>query len=75
MNECEFTNQADISLFGSPLSAGGLLHEELWKKCYAAVLTSATLTAIGKFDRLSQKAGLPKESVYHRVQSPLTFRM
>jgi len=70
----EYENQADISLFGSPLSAGGLLHEELWKKCYAAVLTSATLTAIGKFDRLSQKAGLPKGSVYHQVQSPFDFQ-
>jgi ATP-dependent DNA helicase DinG len=69
----EYENQADISLFGSPLSAGGLLHEELWKKSYAAILTSATLTAIGKFDRLSQKAGLPADSVYHRVQSPFDF--
>jgi len=69
----EFDNAADISLFGSPLSAGGLLHEALWKKSYAAVLTSATLTALGKFDRLSQKAGLPKRSVYHRVESPFDF--
>ncbi|MFT5718987.1 MAG: ATP-dependent DNA helicase DinG [Oleiphilaceae bacterium] len=69
----EYENQADISLFGSPLSAGGVLHEELWKKCYGAILTSATLTALGTFDRLSQKAGLPKESVYHKVESPFDF--
>jgi len=70
----EYDNAADISLFGSPLSAGGLLHEELWKKSYAAILTSATLTALDKFDRLSQKAGLPKKSVYHRVDSPFDFQ-
>lgn len=70
----DYENAADISLFGSPLSAGGLLHEELWKKTYAAVLTSATLTALGKFDRLAQKAGLPKNSVYHQVSSPFDFQ-
>jgi ATP-dependent DNA helicase DinG len=69
----EYDNAADVSLHGSPLSAGGLLHEALWKKSYAAVLTSATLTALGKFDRLSHKAGLPVGSVYHRVQSPFDF--
>ena len=69
----EYENAADISLHGSPLSAGGLLHEALWKKSYAAILTSATLTALGKFDRLAHKAGLPSDSVYHRVQSPFDF--
>jgi ATP-dependent DNA helicase DinG len=69
----EYENAADISLHGSPLSAGGLLHEALWKKSYAAVLTSATLTALGRFDRLAHKAGLPADSVYHRVQSPFDF--
>lgn len=70
----DYENAADIGLYGSPLSAGGLLHEELWKKIYAAILTSATLTALGKFDRLAQKAGLPKDSVYHQVVSPFDFQ-
>lgn len=70
----DYENAADIGLYGSPLSAGGLLHEELWKKTFAAVLTSATLTALGKFDRLAQKAGLPKASVYHQVSSPFDFQ-
>ena len=70
----DYENAADIALYGSPLSAGGLLHEELWKKTFAAVLTSATLTALGKFDRLAQKAGLPKASVYHQVASPFDFQ-
>lgn len=66
-------SQSDIYLYGSPLSAGGLLHEALWKNSFAAILTSATLTALGKFDRLAQKTGLPNGSVYHRVQSPFDF--
>jgi ATP-dependent DNA helicase DinG len=70
----EFENASDIGLYGSPLSAGALLYEQLWKKSFASILTSATLTALGKFDRLAQKAGLPKDSVYHQVVSPFDFQ-
>jgi len=66
-------SQSDIQLFGSPLSAGGVLREALWNKSYASILTSATLTALGRFDRLAQKAGLPKESRFHAVPSPFDF--
>lgn len=69
----EADNYADIVLYGSPLSAGGLLYNALWKNLFAGVLASATLTALGKFDRLSQKAGLPKASVFHQVPSPFDF--
>ncbi|GIX31914.1 MAG: ATP-dependent DNA helicase DinG [Porticoccaceae bacterium] len=43
----------------SPLSAGALLGERLWSRCLGAVLTSATLRALGRFDRFAQAAGLP----------------
>ncbi|MDX1452964.1 MAG: ATP-dependent DNA helicase DinG [Oleiphilaceae bacterium] len=66
-------NQSDIWLYGSPLSAGGVLREALWKKSYGAILTSATMTALGRFDRLAAKTGLPEASVYHRVPSPFHF--
>ncbi len=66
-------SQSDIQMFGSPLSAGGVLQEALWKKSYAAVLTSATLTALGRFERLIQKAGLPRSSPMHVVSSPFDF--
>lgn len=69
----EGETHADINLYGSPLSAGGLLYNALWKNLFAGVLASATLTALGRFERLSQKAGLPKASVYHRVPSPFDF--
>ncbi|KZZ57225.1 hypothetical protein A3762_10240 [Oleiphilus sp. HI0125] len=70
----DYENGSDIYLFGSPLSAGGLLNIALWKRAYGAVLTSATLTALGKFDHLRHKAGLPEGSVYHRVPSPFDFQ-
>lgn len=69
----ETGHSTDIVLNGSPLSAGSLLSESLWNKSYAAILTSATLTALGNFDRLRQKAGLPDASVFHVVQSPFDF--
>lgn len=66
-------NHSDVWLYGSPLSAGGVLREALWNKSYGAVLTSATLTALGRFDRLAHKTGLPTDSVYHTVPSPFHF--
>ncbi len=69
----ETENQSDVYLYGSPLSAGGLLREALWNKSYAAVLTSATLTALGRFDRIAYKTGLPDDSVYFQVPSPFKF--
>lgn len=69
----EYENQADILLFGSPLSAGEVLYHSLWKNVYGSVLTSATLTALGRFDRLAQKGGLPSGSGYHKVVSPFDF--
>lgn len=69
----EADNQSDVYLYGSPLSAGDLLYHNLWKSSYASVLTSATLTALGSFRRLEQKAGLPNGSSFHRVVSPFDF--
>jgi ATP-dependent DNA helicase DinG len=64
----------EITLFGSPLTAADSLHELLWSRCYAAIMTSATLTALGRFERLANKAGLPAASVFHCVPSPFDFR-
>ncbi len=69
----DYESMSDIYLFGSPLSAGGILREALWNRSYASVLTSATLTALGRFDRLAQKSGLPPDSVFHKVPSPFNF--
>ncbi|KAA1175094.1 ATP-dependent DNA helicase DinG [Marinobacter salinexigens] len=62
----------DITLFSSPVLADNLLYSRLWSRTYGAVLTSATLTALGKFDRLRSRAGLPEASRYLVV--PSSFR-
>lgn len=62
----------DITLYSSPVLADNLLYTRLWSRAYGAVLTSATLTALGRFDRLNARAGLPKDSRFLVV--PSSFR-
>ena len=62
----------EITLFSSPVLADNLLYSRLWSRAYGAVLTSATLTALGRFDRLRSRAGLPEASRYLVV--PSSFR-
>ena len=62
----------DITLYSSPVLADSLLYSRLWSRAYGAVLTSATLTALGRFDRLKARAGLPEASRF--VVVPSSFR-
>ncbi|MDY6798089.1 MAG: ATP-dependent DNA helicase DinG [Pseudomonadota bacterium] len=62
----------DITLYSSPVLADSLLYSRLWSRAYGAVLTSATLTALGRFDRLQSRAGLPSSSRF--VVVPSSFR-
>ncbi|KMQ74561.1 ATP-dependent DNA helicase DinG [Marinobacter subterrani] len=62
----------DITLYSSPVLADNLLYSRLWSRAYGAVLTSATLTALGRFDRLNSRAGLPQGSRFLVV--PSSFR-
>ena len=63
----------DISLSTSPVLAAVALEEKLWAECFAAVLTSATLTALDSFDFLQRRCGLPESTDYHRISSPFTY--
>ena len=45
-------------LCAAPCSASGFLEDELWKCTAGAVLASATITALGTFDRYIESAGL-----------------
>ncbi|GGE72520.1 ATP-dependent DNA helicase DinG [Streptosporangium jomthongense] len=62
----------DITLYSSPVLADNLLYSRLWSRAYGAVLTSATLTALGRFDRLQARAGLPEAS--RMLVVPSSFR-
>lgn len=63
----------DMECRSSPVSAADTLREHLWQACYGAVLTSATLTALGTFSRVSNDLGLPEGTTYERLASPFDF--
>lgn len=62
----------EVTLYSSPVLADNLLFSRLWARAHGSVLTSATLTALGRFDRLRTRAGLPADSRYLVV--PSSFR-
>ncbi len=63
----------DFELVSSPILASHTLTEHLWEKCAGAVVTSATLTALGSFDRFSLRSGAPEDSLFEVVPSPFDF--
>lgn len=60
----------DFECRTAPVSAAEMLRMNLWQHCYAAVVTSATLTALGRFDRLLDDLGLPAETPCFSLASP-----
>jgi len=63
----------DTELHSAPVSARDHLKDLLWDHCYAAVLTSATLTALGSFDTLFTQLGLPLDTPGMRLASPFDY--
>lgn len=57
----------------SPVSVAATLQEHLWQACFGALITSATLTALGRFDRLKQTLGLPDDTPCERLASPFDY--
>ena len=65
----------DYEVAASPTSAAALLQELLWSRCDGAVLTSATLTSLGRFDRLCEQSGLDADTIRtHKLDSPFDYR-
>lgn len=64
----------DLEVACSPISAAGTLASKLWQPCFGAVLSSATLTALGTFDRIKTRAGLPEDAHCMVVPSPFDFQ-
>ncbi len=60
----------DLEVACSPILAARTLRQSLWNSCYGAVVTSATLTALGRFDRLQMRAGIPDNANCVVVPSP-----
>ncbi len=63
----------DFEVASSPIIAAKTLQYYLWSRCFGAVVTSATLTALGTFDRFKMRAGAPADGVFAQVPSPFDF--
>lgn len=64
----------DIEVASSPIIASGTLQHYLWSRCYGALVTSATLSSLNKFDRFAMRAGIPKRAKFATVPSPFDYQ-
>ena len=58
----------------SPILPGELLHDALWQRVAGAVITSATLSALGTFERFRERSGVPDGARWKQVASPFDPR-
>ena len=70
----EYGRELEIAVYASPVLAAGSLQDFLWESCFAAVLTSATLSTLESFDFLRKRCGLPDGSNYQKIQSPFSHQ-
>lgn len=63
----------DIELSACPVLASEVLSRYLWYRAFAAVVTSATLSALGTFDRFRFRSGIPAASHLSVVPSPFDY--
>lgn len=68
-----FQGEPELSFSASPVSAAQTLATSLWGRCFGAVITSATLTALGRFERLQERAGLANRYRYQILPSPFDY--
>lgn len=66
-------NTFDYLIATSPLEVGFVLADKLWSQCAGAVVCSATLTALNKFDFFRHQAGLSKGDGTQYIQVPSPF--
>ena len=60
----------DIAVHCSPIIAADTLMQHLWSRCAGAIVTSATLTALGNFERFRVRSGVPDAAQFVAVPSP-----
>jgi ATP-dependent DNA helicase DinG len=63
-------NDVETTFYASPVTCGDRLAALLWKPMHGVVLTSATLTGLGNFNRFAAAAGLPRHTRLLRLGSP-----
>lgn len=69
----DFNGSQELRVASSLIMAGELLHNRLWSQAWGAVATSATLMALGSFDRFRRHAGIPASAHCESVPSPFRY--
>lgn len=65
--------QFGFDLRCSPVLATDILEDCLWSRAAGVVVTSATITALGSFERFILHSGCPREGSYKIVASPFNY--
>ncbi|WP_257267146.1 ATP-dependent DNA helicase DinG [Endozoicomonas sp. ONNA2] len=60
----------ELEVFSSPILSSMTLWQTLWNPAHAAIVTSATLAALGSFSRFQMRSGVPDKSRCVVVPSP-----
>jgi ATP-dependent DNA helicase DinG len=63
-------NESRLDWRASPILASELLATHLWSRAAGAAVSSATLSALGRFDRFVARSGIPVDARMQRVASP-----
>jgi ATP-dependent DNA helicase DinG len=63
----------DVELSACPVLASDVLARYLWNRAFAAIVTSATLMALGNFERFRFRSGVPATSGFFAVPSPFDY--
>lgn len=70
----EVSGNSELIFCCSPILAAEVLQQYLWNKCFAAVITSATLTALGSFDRFLMNTGISADSVLKQIPGSFDYQ-
>ena len=73
LKRTEFHSHQELHVESSLIEAGQTLNQQLWSKAAASIVTSATLTALGRFDHFKKRAGIPATAEYLKLPSPFNY--
>lgn len=63
----------DVEMISAPIEPGYILDEVLWQRAFGAICTSATLSALGRFDRFIERSGLAPSVTQVKIPSPFNY--
>lgn len=74
LKRVEFQSVSDIEVCSSPIIAAEVLDQYLWRRCFSVVITSATLSVGGNFDRFKMQTGVSEDSHFCLFDSPFDYQ-